>query len=120
MVVLRRKSFAKDPGGLLKRAVIGILRSSSFLSVFVIIYQGAPSTSSQLHVTVQCSLIASFLIVAFLGLFCARNQALENFFGGIPKWLRAALMRKEYFWMVGFATCLSLFVEESKRRSELG
>ena len=56
----------------------------------------------------------------FAGLLCARTQTLEGFFGKIPVWLRVLLRRKEVFWLIGFSTCLSLFVEEPKRRAELG
>lgn len=58
--------------------------------------------------------------VRLAGLLCARTQTLEGFFGKIPTWLRLVLRRKEVFWLIGFSTCLSLLVEESKRRAELG
>lgn len=43
MLVLRRKSFAKAPLKMLGKAMLGTFRSSSFLAVFIMIYQG-PST----------------------------------------------------------------------------
>ncbi|WVQ73232.1 hypothetical protein IAR50_002798 [Cryptococcus sp. DSM 104548] len=90
MLVLRRHSMRKNPMGMLGRAVMGIGRSCSFLGMFVLIYQT---------------------------LFCARVQTLEHRRG--PTWLRSLLQHKQVFWGMGFATCLSLFVEEKKRRAEL-
>jgi hypothetical protein len=40
MLVLRRKSFAKAPLKMLGKAMLGTFRSSSFLAVFIMIYQG--------------------------------------------------------------------------------
>lgn len=40
MLVLRRKSFLKDPLKMLGKAMVGTFRSSSFLAVFIMIYQG--------------------------------------------------------------------------------
>ncbi|ODO10135.1 hypothetical protein I350_02363 [Cryptococcus amylolentus CBS 6273] len=93
MLVLRRHSMRKNPVGMLGKALLGISRSCSFLGVFVFIYQA---------------------------LFCARVQTLEH--GRGPTWVRSLLRRKQVFWGMGFATCLSLFVEEKarqKRRAEL-
>jgi hypothetical protein len=45
MLVLRRKSFVRDPIKMLGRAMVGTFRSSSFLAVFIMIYQGASSRS---------------------------------------------------------------------------
>jgi hypothetical protein len=42
MLVLRRKHVMRDPLGMLLRALKGTLRSSSFLGVFVIIFQSEP------------------------------------------------------------------------------
>lgn len=40
MIVLRHKHFMRDPLGMLRKAAFGIFRSSSFLGLFVTIYQG--------------------------------------------------------------------------------
>lgn len=40
MLVLRRKSFVRDPIKMLGKAMLGTFRSSSFLAVFIMIYQG--------------------------------------------------------------------------------
>ncbi|WRT67803.1 uncharacterized protein IL334_004777 [Kwoniella shivajii] len=90
MLVLRRHHVQRDPLRMLARAVWGITRSCSFLGVFVMIYQI---------------------------LFCMRTQSIEQGWG--TSWLRIALKRKETFWLMGFSTCLSLLVEEKKRRAEL-
>lgn len=39
-VVFRRKAFTQDPGKVLLKATLGSLRSSTFLGMFVVIYQG--------------------------------------------------------------------------------
>ncbi|WVR06354.1 hypothetical protein IAU60_003385 [Kwoniella sp. DSM 27419] len=90
MLVLRRHHVKRDPLRMIARAIWGITRSCSFLGVFVFIYQV---------------------------LFCFRTQSIEQGWGA--SWFRAALKRKETFWLVGFSTCLSLLVEEKKRRAEL-
>ncbi|KAJ9123945.1 hypothetical protein QFC22_000736 [Naganishia vaughanmartiniae] len=93
MLVLRRKSFVKNPLKMLGKAFVGTFRSSSFLAVFILIYQG---------------------------LLCLRTQTLEgNTVGALPEKMQALLKRKENFWLIGFATCFSLFAEEKKRRAEL-
>ncbi|KAL0255686.1 hypothetical protein I308_100493 [Cryptococcus tetragattii IND107] len=90
MLVLRRHHVKRDPVRMMARALWGIGRSCSFLGVFVVIYQV---------------------------LFCARVQALEKSRGS--NFIRNLLKRKEVFWALGFTTCLSLIVEEKKRRAEL-
>ena len=50
-------------------------------------------------------------------LFCSRTQILEKVKGLEP--LKAILRRRQFFWLVGFSTCLSLFVEEKVRLSPL-
>ncbi|KAJ9097633.1 hypothetical protein QFC21_004669 [Naganishia friedmannii] len=42
-----------------------------------------------------------------------------NTVGALPEKMQALLKRKENFWLIGFATCFSLFAEEKKRRAEL-
>ncbi|WWC70734.1 uncharacterized protein I206_104685 [Kwoniella pini CBS 10737] len=90
MLVLRRHHVQRDPLRMLARAIWGITRSCSFLGVFVAIYQS---------------------------LFCLRIQSIEQGWG--TKTLTNLLKRKESFWLMGFSTCLSLLVEEKKRRAEL-
>ncbi|WWC88699.1 uncharacterized protein L201_003612 [Kwoniella dendrophila CBS 6074] len=90
MLVLRRHHVKRDPLRMLARAIWGLTRSCSFLGIFVFIYQV---------------------------LFCLRIQSVEQGWG--TNWIRNALKRKETFWLMGFSTCLSLLVEEKKRRAEL-
>ncbi|ORY24308.1 hypothetical protein BCR39DRAFT_547390 [Naematelia encephala] len=90
MLVLRRHAVKNHPLRMIARAIWGITRSCSFLGVFVAIYQT---------------------------LFCARIQLLGN--NRINGWMADLLRRKETFWFMGFSTCLSLLVEEKKRRAEL-
>ncbi|KAK8858599.1 hypothetical protein IAR55_002828 [Kwoniella newhampshirensis] len=90
MLVLRRNHVQRDPLRMLARAIWGITRSCSFLGLFVAIYQA---------------------------LFCLRIQTIEQSYG--TKFWQTFAKRKETFWMMGFATCLSLLVEEKKRRAEL-
>ncbi|WVO12586.1 hypothetical protein L204_100191 [Cryptococcus depauperatus] len=90
MLVLRRHHFKRDPLGMLRRAGWGITRSCSFLGMFVTIYQT---------------------------LFCARVQILQHQHG--TQKLRDLLKKKQVFWAMGFTTCLSLLLEEKKRRAEL-
>lgn len=52
-----------------------------------------------------------------VALFCLRTQSLNS--DRVTGLLRAILKRKEMFWLMGFASCLGLFVEEKvggKRR----
>lgn len=37
----------------------------------------------------------------------------------MPPWLERVLIHRGVAWVAGFATCLSLFIEEKKRRGEL-
>lgn len=53
------------------------------------------------------------LIHDFVGLLCLRTQTLEGtVVGALPAGMQALLKRKENFWLIGFATCFSLFAEE--------
>lgn len=115
MIVLRRKHVLKDPAGMLVKALLGTARSCSFLSVFVMIYQGEQATP-----TLETMNIPLTRSNASTALLCARTQTLEGYFGKLPALLRQLISRKETFWLIGFSTCLSLFVEESRRRAELG
>lgn len=40
--------------------------------------------------------------------------------GRLPSALQALLKRKENFWLIGFATCFSLFAEEKVSRGAWG
>jgi len=55
-------------------------------------------------------------VVIYQALFCLRTQTLGKLKPGI---LTDLLKRKETFWVMGFTSCLSLLVEEKRRRAEL-
>ena len=95
---LRPGSFLKNPLNATIRSLRGSLRSSSFLGVFVIIFQT---------------------------LFCAQHslykyiQASETLRRYVPRWFSRMLISSWIKWVTGFMTCLSLFVDDSRRRAEL-
>ncbi|GAA5901822.1 uncharacterized protein JCM6883_000407 [Sporobolomyces salmoneus] len=91
-IILRYKAFAKNPQSVFTRAFFGTLRSSSFLATFVVIFQS---------------------------LVCLQRNIYNTYSGKIPDWLMNVVLHKSYYWFSGFATCLSLFIEEKKRRREL-
>ncbi|SPO21849.1 uncharacterized protein UTRI_01342_B [Ustilago trichophora] len=97
-VFLRPGKFLKDPLGATLRSLRGSVRSSSFLGVFVIIFQT---------------------------LFCAQHslynyiQASETLKRYVPTWFSRMLISSWIKWVTGFMTCLSLFVDDSRRRAEL-
>lgn len=93
MLLFKRNIVAKRPAAMLLRAMLGTVRSSAFLGVFVIIYQ-----------TVLCSR--------------ANGYKLFKMFG-MPPWMLDLIRSKPTFWLTGFLCGLSLFVEEPRRRTEL-
>ncbi|CAD6569098.1 MAG: hypothetical protein TREMPRED_005046 [Tremellales sp. Tagirdzhanova-0007] len=76
-------------------------------------YEGIEGNHEELLVPRRC-----LTLVTFSALFCIRRHILEGVSG--MEVLRSALRRKETFWILGFTCSLSLFVEEKKRRAELG
>ncbi len=97
-IFLRPGKFLKNPVDATIRSLRGSLRSSSFLGVFVIIFQT---------------------------LFCAQHslynyiQASERLRRIVPQWFSRMLISSWIKWVTGFMTCLSLFVDDSRRRAEL-
>ncbi|GAA5854706.1 hypothetical protein JCM3766R1_000625, partial [Sporobolomyces carnicolor] len=91
-IILRYKVFAKNPRSVVTRAFLGTLRSSSFLATFVVIFQS---------------------------LVCLQRNVYTQYSGKVPDWVMHVVLHKSYYWFSGFATCLSLFIEEKKRRREL-
>lgn len=92
---LRTGSFLKSPLRVLLRSIFGAVRSSSFLGVFVIIFQTLFCSAHQLH------------------------DPLAQPGSGAPKWLLDFLSGSTLHWLAGFATCGSLFVDHARRRAEL-
>ncbi|KAN0061441.1 hypothetical protein ACQY0O_006288 [Thecaphora frezii] len=95
---LRPSSFLKDPVRTFLRSLFGSVRSSSFLGVFVVIYQ-----------TIFCGLHSTHG-------WLVNSPTLKD---RVPVWLLKLLLSSEMKWLAGFMTCLSLFVEHSRRRAEL-
>ncbi|SYW82565.1 uncharacterized protein UBRO2_04687 [Ustilago bromivora] len=97
-IFLRPGKFLKDPLGATIRSLRGSFRSSSFLGVFVIIFQTQ---------------------------FCAQHslynfiQARETLRRYVPNWFSRMLISSWLKWFTGFTTSLSLFVDDSRRRAEL-
>ncbi|KZP00217.1 hypothetical protein CALVIDRAFT_494229 [Calocera viscosa TUFC12733] len=89
-LLFRPKRFMQQPVLSLLRTAGGILRSCSFLGIFVVIYQGW---------------------------FCFKHQMWLR--PGTPEILRKFFASRFSFWLGGFMSCASLFVEEKKRRGEL-
>lgn len=97
-VFLRMRAFRKDPIRVFLRSLFGSVRSSSFLGFFVIIFQTLFCGSHQLFDFIQ------------------ERPALAS---KVPQWLQKFLVSTMIQWSAGFATCLSLFVEHKRRRTEL-
>lgn len=97
-VFLRMRAFRKDPIRVFLRSLFGSVRSSSFLGVFVIIFQTAFCTLHQIHDRISSSPTLS---------------------ANTPIWLQKFLVSTIAHWGAGFLTCLSLFVEHKRRRTEL-
>jgi hypothetical protein len=97
-VFLRMRAFRKDPIKVFLRSLFGSIRSSSFLGVFVIIFQTTFCTLHQLH-----------------------DQIINNtgLAANIPTWLQKFLVSTIAHWGAGFLTCMSLFIEHKRRRTEL-
>ncbi|KAF7360590.1 WD-REPEATS-REGION domain-containing protein [Mycena venus] len=97
-ILLRWRQFRADPGRLLVRSGLGSVRSSAFLGVFVIIYQGAN---------------------------CLKHQTYERIMESpfwrkvLPQRLVDLLISKGSFWPLGFLAGLALLLEEERRRAEL-
>ncbi|SCV72374.1 BQ2448_3911 [Microbotryum intermedium] len=91
-ILLRSKVFMKDPQRVLRKSVFGTIRSCSFLATFVVIFQS---------------------------LVCSQRNIYHMIHGRVPAWVERVLLHKGYYWVSGFLTCLSLFIEEKKRRGEL-
>lgn len=97
-VFLRMRAFRKDPVRVFLRSLFGSVRSSSFLGMFVIIFQTIFCSCHQLHDRIVND---------------ARLAAM------VPSWAQKFLVSTAMHWWAGFATCLSLFVEHKRRRTEL-
>ncbi|KAK0525365.1 hypothetical protein OC835_005630 [Tilletia horrida] len=95
---LRTRKFLKDPLRVFLRSIFGAVRSSSFLGVFVIIFQTYYCTLKDLHA------------------FITQRPALNS---RIPSVITNALIHPASHWVGGFLTAGSLFVDDARRRAEL-
>ncbi|PVF95509.1 hypothetical protein CPB86DRAFT_711129 [Serendipita vermifera] len=97
-LLFKRKEWAKDAPGMLWRNLLGTGRSSTFLGVFVIIYQT--------YFCMRSNLYDQLLRIQ------SNSPALKLF--------RSKIIGHKYtLWMVGALCGLSLFVEAPRRRAEL-
>lgn len=122
-ILFKWKASIQDPGKVLVRSGLGSLRSSAFLGVFVVIYQGK----------LTGMLIGRLVVDMYApGLFCYKHKfhklltelklspsASSNPLSKIPQHIIDFLVSNTSFWLAGFAAGLSLFVEEKRRRGEL-
>ncbi|MCO5589663.1 hypothetical protein L7F22_043631 [Adiantum nelumboides] len=97
-IFLRMRAFRKDPLRVFLRSLFGSVRSSSFLGAFVIIFQTIFCSCHSLHDKILSD---------------PRLAAI------VPEWARKSLVSTAMHWWAGFATCLSLFIEHKRRRTEL-
>jgi hypothetical protein len=97
-VFLRMRAFKKDPIRVFLRSLFGSIRSSSFLGMFVIIFQTLFCSFHSLHDRIANDPTLSALV---------------------PQWAQQALVSTGMHWFAGFSTCASLFLEHKKRRTEL-
>ncbi|KAK7044470.1 WD-repeats-region domain-containing protein [Favolaschia claudopus] len=97
-ILLRWRQFRADPTRLLVRSGLGSLRSSAFLGLFVLIYQGSVCVKHQTYERLMSSPIWRKLL---------------------PQSVIDLLISKPSFWMTGFLAGLAILVEEDRRRAEL-
>jgi len=95
LLFFKRAAFMRTPGRMTLRAAWGTARSTAFLSLAVVIYQGWFCAMQNAHRTLS-----------------AKRAA-------VPAWLLAAVVSRPVHWMGGVFTGLSLLVEAKHRRGEL-
>ncbi|KIK70861.1 hypothetical protein GYMLUDRAFT_32929 [Collybiopsis luxurians FD-317 M1] len=103
-VLFKRSTFMKNPWKVLIKAAIGTGRSSSFLGLFVIIYQGINCFKNQSHE--YLSTLSS-------------DSPLYPIVQTIPKSVIDLLISKYSFFVPGLFSGLALLLEEKRRRPEL-
>ena len=95
LIFFKRAAFMRAPGRMTLRAAWGTARSTAFLSLAVVIYQGWFCAMQNAHRTLS-----------------AKRAA-------VPAWLLTAVVSRPVHWMGGLFTGLSLLVEAKHRRGEL-
>lgn len=124
MLLFKRKAVMREPVRMLVKALAGTLRSSSFLGVFVIIFQ-----------CTLCSCLRAYVPLTHSPAFNCGKYNLYNLLTSlrsspspsllatlarfVPQKLVDVLIQKPSFWLGGALSGLSLFVEEAHRREEL-
>ncbi|KAF8506075.1 hypothetical protein F5888DRAFT_1840039 [Russula emetica] len=96
LLFFKRAAFARAPARMAMRAVWGTARSTAFLSIAVVIYQGWFCAMQNAHRALSA------------------RRAEE-----VPAWLLATVVSRPMHWIGGLVTGLSLFVEAKHRRGEL-
>ena len=95
LLFFKRAAFTRAPARMALRAAWGTARSTAFLSVAVVIYQGW-----------FCGMQNAYRALA------ARHAV-------VPAWLLAAVLSRPAHWIGGVVTGLSVLVEAKQRRGEL-
>lgn len=96
---LRPSAFLKDPKKSLLRIILGASRSSAFLGLYNVLFQG-----------LFCIMHSTYETIYF-------NNTLRNIPGLL--WFGRVITHDRLKILPGFATCLSLFVEPQHRRGDL-
>ncbi|EJD53160.1 hypothetical protein AURDEDRAFT_180722 [Auricularia subglabra TFB-10046 SS5] len=97
-ILFKRHVFFKKPAPLIGQSLLNTMRSSTFLAVFVIIFQGMMCVKSNLYEYLSSPQRRPF---------------------ALPQWLLQLLITKPSYWVLGAMTGMSLFVEAPRRRGEL-
>ncbi|KAF8324556.1 uncharacterized protein EI90DRAFT_2976948 [Cantharellus anzutake] len=94
MILFKRRLFMKEPLAMLLKSLKGTMRSSTFLGIFVNIYQS---------------------------ILCAKNKLYDSQWAAnnLSPQMRSVLISRFSFWLLGAMCALALFIEESRRRAEL-
>jgi hypothetical protein len=116
-LLFKRLDWKKDAPGMLWRNLLGTARSSTFLGMFVVIYQCKPdpflSLSGWFLIDLAAYFCARFNLYEFLLKHFSNSNAAINHF-------RSKLLGHKYtLWMVGALCGLSLLFEAPRRRPEL-
>ncbi|PCH40706.1 hypothetical protein WOLCODRAFT_24216 [Wolfiporia cocos MD-104 SS10] len=108
MLLFRRDRVLREPARMLLRAALGTARSSTFLGVFVFIYQSAFCLKHNLFndLTALRSLPPSSSLLAMLAQL-------------VPQPAVDALASRKSYYVLGLLSGLSLLVEDKRRREEL-
>lgn len=118
-ILFRSKSFRAHPTKILLKSFFGTLRSCSFLATFVMLFQGLVCTQRNVFYALDGK-VPEWVMKIWLhkGYYWASGE----FWGRAPRCEereRGASAHSDFDYRTGFLTCISLFIEEKKRRGEL-